>query len=380
MSRGDQNSIYSNRDCIHPTYFYIQGNLNKIRDEELKALAALEVLEEEERNRLASVKAALNVYVTKSELHMGGLKQSIRNFSIGTLKKIKDATGFDQFVIGGSWSSMVVQRAISETYEESEHCYEGPVLKANDIDLYHGVFCDREASRLDIYKRDIEYQTVEGVDLEVNTIKCTGLSGPNFLSNNDINITGTCFHVNFQDGDEPQIDLHVSPYFWKFMFPNKQENEESIISPIQESESERGAATFVRIAFKAFEMDCKFNYTGINPTFGTIAESQKVKIDKMSDWPKTPFAEYEVTKTQNYYKLVSTSKFTHCTKCTKGRANGQCKFRFCVTCCAKHVLSENIQDNMKCKVKTHMKKASIMETAQDDAEDDGEGEEGDNNN
>jgi hypothetical protein len=31
-------------------------------------------------------------------------------------------------------------------------------------------------------------------------------------------------------------------------------------------------------------------------------------------------------------------------------------------------------------VKTHMKKASIMEAAQDDAEDDGEGEEGDNNN
>eukprot|EP00979_Chaetoceros_neogracilis_P005961 scaffold1169_cov146-Chaetoceros_neogracile.AAC.1 len=30
---------------------------------------------------------------------------------------------------------------------------------------------------------------------------------------------------------------------------------------------------------------------------------------------------------------------------------------------------------MKCKVKTHMKKASIMEAAQDDAEDDGEGEE-----
>ena len=48
------------------------------------------------------------------------------------------------------------------------------------------------------------------------------------------------------------------------------------------------------------------------------------------------------------------------------------KFRFRVTCCATH--------DMKCKVKTHMNKASIMEAAQDDAEDDGEGEEGDNNN
>ena len=99
--------------------------LEKLREEELKALAEAETLRKEERNRLALVKAALEAYVAKAELYMDRLKQSVKNFSNEILKKIKGATGVDQFVIGGSWNPMIIQRAVSEVYEDTEHCCEG---------------------------------------------------------------------------------------------------------------------------------------------------------------------------------------------------------------------------------------------------------------
>ena len=96
-----------------------------------------------------------------------------------------------------------------------------------------------------------------------------------------MNVTGTCFNIDFRNSTKPQICLHVSPYFWKFMFPNKDQKRESIILPLLDSNSELGATSFVRIAFKTFEMDMKYNYTGIDPVVGTIVETQKKKIDKM---------------------------------------------------------------------------------------------------
>ena len=99
------------------------------------------------------------------------------------------------------------------------------------------------------------------------------------------------------------------------MFPNKDRKEESIISPLLDSNLELGATSFVRIALKAFEMDMKYNYTGIDPTVGIITETQNNKIDKMAGWNKSPFTEYGITQVRTCYKLVSISKSMACSKC-----------------------------------------------------------------
>ena len=36
--------------------------------------------------------------------------------------------------------SMIIQKVVSELYEDTEDLHEGQHLKANGIDLYHGVF------------------------------------------------------------------------------------------------------------------------------------------------------------------------------------------------------------------------------------------------
>ena len=46
--------------------------------------------------------------------------------------------------------------------------------------------------------------------------------------------------------------------------------------------SSNGGTSAVRIAFKAFSMNLGFDLNGIDPCTGTLAESQKIKIDLMS--------------------------------------------------------------------------------------------------
>ena len=140
----------------------------------------------------------------------------------------------------------------------------------------------------------------------------------------------------------------MSPYFWKFVFPNKQKNKEVIITSLHDSNSELGAIICLRIVFKVFEMNIKLITTRINLADGYIRESQ-TKIDKMSEWVKTPEA-YKVTKVCSYYKLGSKSEFKGCIQCLSVRGRAQCKFRICIIWCASHVLSGETRD--KCKAKT----------------------------
>ena len=51
----------------------------------------------------------------------------------------------------------------------------------------------------------------------------------------------------------------------------------------------------MRIAFKSFEMDISFEFwTGRNPTGGTLATSQKEKIDAMCMCYANPFDNYNI--------------------------------------------------------------------------------------
>ena len=47
-----------------------------------------------------------------------------------------------------------------------------------------------------------------------------------------------------------------------------------------------------------------------------------------------------------------------CSNCLVGRGNVQCKFKFCVKCCAAHAVSGETQT--KCTVITYKKRASMM--------------------
>ena len=68
----------------------------------------------------------------------------------------------------------------------------------------------------------------------------------------------------------------------------------------------------MRIAFKAFEMGILFDFvTGGDPTSGTLANSQKQKIDAIDAvqmWQHNPFVHYNVKKKRDYFELQKKNK------------------------------------------------------------------------
>ena len=60
-----------------------------------------------------------------------------------TIDLIHQETGFERFVIGGSWAAEHIASAISTICsDDAEFEDEDLTLKSNDIDCYHGNFCE----------------------------------------------------------------------------------------------------------------------------------------------------------------------------------------------------------------------------------------------
>lgn len=220
-------------------------------------------------------------------------------------------------------------------------------LTANDIDVYFGSFTCDPGTSMCVNMHRIEYKKVDNLPWEINTVQCENLSAENFLQNNDLNITASCFHVDFSSDN--LFSIHASPCFWEFVFKKMAEK---VIKPVNmRNQGGYGATTCVRMAYKAYQMrDFQFSFEKIDPA-GSIAATQKKKWDEMIDWENNPFHEYQCKKSRNHFVIVKKHKKIICVTCPAGRANAKCAHKMCKKCCVSYVTSnENI---VKCKEKSH---------------------------
>lgn len=250
-----------------------------------------------------------------------------------TVLKIHQETGHEHFLIGGSWAAAMIAEALqSVPHEDSfDSCHDK--LEANDIDVYHGSFIDEADCKLIVDLHCIDYQNIDSVDWEVNTIKCSNLSTDTLLANNDINVTACCFDVDFSREGNILVSIHALPCFWQFIFERSENRKLRVVKPYDTAEYQ--ATTLVRMAFKAFQLDFPFT-CDIDPTDGTIAESQKVKIDQMKHWSDNPFHSYQCNKFQSYYKIVKKHSKVTCVKCESAVGNKMCSSKMCKKCCLQH--------------------------------------------
>ena len=135
-------------------------------------------------------------------------------------------------------------------------------------------------------------------------------------------------------------------------------------------------ATCVRIAFKAFEMGIPFEFgAGGDPTNGTLATSQKEKIDAMQMWDGNPsfVHDYNIKKINNHYRMQKKVAREQCTKCKSRYINSRCTtFKLCSKCCCVDRTSEG----GPCRVKSHRdakkRRDAMGEGAEAEAEAEGE--------
>ena len=317
------------------------------RAESVRIEVERKVAMEEEANRVQP-------FVDKAESLMEELHSSLMENILPHLELIHSETGLEEFVIGGSWASAMIVKAVTEVCKD-----DGEVdvfeLEANDVDIYHGAFTTEPGTSMVVHKDQIEYKVVEHFHWEINTVKCGLLSADNFLANNDLNITASCFHVNF--ASDQLFSLHALACFWEFVF---QKEDSRIIKTAKMFDSgEYGARTFVRIAFKAFEMGFKHSISNINdPSRGKLAKSHKEKFDKMGTWVDSPFREYNCNSCNNQkdggdvhsWVLKKKHDKIKCIKCTTAWSNVKCSYKMCKGCCVAHVDACAVD---ACKVKSH---------------------------
>ena len=90
-----------------------------------------------------------------------------------------------------------------------------------------------------------------------------------------------------------------------------------------------------------------------DPVVGTLAKSQKKKLDEMEDWGDNPFVEYQVKPVRGYFVFEKKHKAIAiaCGGCKK-RGHYKCSHKMCKKCCIKLVMENGISTS--CKMKEHV--------------------------
>ena len=93
------------------------------------------------------------------------------------------------FIVAVSWPAKLVCEELFgyddvDIVNLADKAPENICLLANDIDVYNGKWGEEQ---LTIHFKEMKYHRVAGVDLDVNTIPCSGLSTTSLLHINDLN-------------------------------------------------------------------------------------------------------------------------------------------------------------------------------------------------
>ena len=108
----------------------------------------------------------------------------------------------------------------------------------------------------------MKHHKVAGVDLDVNTIPCSGLSTTSLIQKNDVNAISVCFEVT-STGTNLDISVICAPAYWQFLLTEKH-----VVRSFLPSNC--GAKTSVWISYKSYQMDLKFDICRVKPYNGKI--------------------------------------------------------------------------------------------------------------
>jgi hypothetical protein len=140
-------------------------------------------------------------------------------------------------------------------------------MKANDIDIYYGSMGKGDFK---ICMDGIDYLKLDGVQQEINTVKCYNIISEGFLSNNNINATAACIEVCLSSDDSSNeslsddesdesnnclqtvlLNFYFDPEFWEFLLSPSHE--------LRAVSADSGSRTLVCLAFKSYEMKIPFS-------------------------------------------------------------------------------------------------------------------------
>ena len=271
------------------------------------------------------------------------IEQRFKNKNTNALLQIWDLVGMD-YCISGSWVAKEVADIVNLLLAESrtnndEFDDEELVLVSNDIDVYYGLQSDR--GLMEIVLPSCAYHDVVGIPLQVNTIQCCNLSSQKLLDGNDINVTEASLSVQKNVvGDDVAVEILIGGSFWELLL---QPHDVRRLAPCR-SDRELEAKTYVRLAFKSFELGIDVDWDKYRCKAGEIAESHVKKLKSMEGWEHSPLQTMVIQRKKTKTLLSAIASFTPFSRpgCRE-RGNKRCAFTLCKTCCKKRI------DHIVCK-------------------------------
>ena len=235
-----------------------------------------------------------------------------------------------------------------------------PSMVANDIDVYHGQFGD---GKLIDFRNYIDYiDDVNGLDVPINTVKCSNISAESFLTDDNLNATVSCLHVksiaeDSTGGKQVKFTIHVRPWLRQLLLRSISKKRIEVVNPCG---LDNPATTCVRDAYKSMQMKIKLNLVKLgDPAVGTLVKSQKAKVDKMKGWCDYPVPEYWIKPIRNYFILEKKHKAINCGSYARRThiAPNMLNRRYRACCIAFMSKKGNINT---CKVKDHSSKVHMV--------------------
>jgi len=305
---------------------------------------------EEEAKSFAADNELSKPYNETAMIYKSEIESALSVELFHELRLIVSETEFKECLIGGSYVSRALARVTTKVFQ-GDSSVDVATMVANDIDVYHGTFGD---GKLKVFRNCIHYiDNIDGLDVPINTVKCSNISAESFLSNNDLNATASCIHITALTYDSAgdkrvKFALHVRPQLWHLLLcPNSEKR----IEVVNQNVLDNPATTCVRAAYKSMQMKIKLNLDKLgDPVVGTLAKSQKTKLDEMEGWADYPFVEYRAKKVRGHFVLVKKSSAIVCMGCAK-RGNAKCSNRMCKGCCI--MLMSKRRNTVPCRAKCH---------------------------
>ena len=162
----------------------IYERIDELESERVVATAEAARLKAKRDAHLESERIETEPFVQKAQRLLSELETRMYGYVSHYLRVIHVATGYDSFVIGGSWASSMIAKVLSEW----THCsdlvdFDKLDLVANDIDLYHGHWSTEEGNLMTVdFQNGIKkFPVTELQPWELNTVKCHNLSASGFL-------------------------------------------------------------------------------------------------------------------------------------------------------------------------------------------------------
>ena len=231
----DEEPEENSQVCMqHLKKTYIYNNQIK-REDVKKRMKELEIEENEkvksrERQIVAdelsiwAKQLTFSTWIQKGNNVFPLLKSRLVNRNKDVFAKLYDLVGGD-YCVSGSWPAKEIcniVNAINPTMEMQGELigYERLELVSNDIDVFHG--SDSDGGEMKVLFHTCQYHTIDGINEEVNTIKCKNLCPKRLLFTNDINATETTLQVRKVNG-LIVVNLFIGGSFWKLLLQKRED-------------------------------------------------------------------------------------------------------------------------------------------------------------